>query len=207
MGIFSSPNQRLYVPPINGDGSGRGTLLGGQPPQGEDWLTLLTRHRREEAGRDPNVVLAKAGPAAAEVQIAQQRPTPASPPVSPPQPTDEQLELISEPGRGYGKVPQATIERDMKDEEKRINRAQALLELAGRPLPPDAIRVPLPDDWERTKPSEIVDDIRRAAERHGVPIQLLARFIRKASSTSARISKLHWRGLQAIERSLWVGHK
>ena len=35
----------------------------------------------------------------------------------------------------------------------------------------------LPDDWETTKPADIVDAIKRAAERHGVPIQMLARLL------------------------------
>jgi len=36
-------------------------------------------------------------------------------------------------------------------------------------------RSALPDDWESTKPADLVDEIKRAAERHGVPIQMFAR--------------------------------
>jgi soluble lytic murein transglycosylase-like protein len=35
----------------------------------------------------------------------------------------------------------------------------------------------LPDDWQRTKPSEVVDEITRAAQRHEVPVQTLARVL------------------------------
>jgi hypothetical protein len=180
MGIFSSPNPRFYVPPVGRDSDRRGTLLGGHSPEGDDWLTLLTRQRQEEGGRDPNVVLAKAGPAAAEVQIAQQRPTPPRPRrPSPP----SNAELMSQPGRGYGQVAQDEIERDastgqpMTQAQKAINRGQALREIARLPVPSDPRITPLPDGWERTKPSEIVDDIKRAAQRHGVPIQLFARLL------------------------------
>jgi hypothetical protein len=59
----------------------------------------------------------------------------------------------------------------------KINRDQAFRELTRQPLDPKYVAGALPDDWERTKPADLVDEIKRAAERHNVPIQLLARLL------------------------------
>jgi hypothetical protein len=99
MGTFTSPNQRTpYLPPLDtGDGSSsasRSTLLGGDLPASNDWISTLARQRQGDAGRDPNIVpVADPGPSPAgdDGQIA---PAPASapsrgrsavaPPVEPP---------------------------------------------------------------------------------------------------------------------------
>ncbi len=80
-------------------------------------------------------------------------------------------------GRSYGFVPQITIERRMTPLQKKINRDQAFRELTRQPLTAEEARRALPDDWESTKPADIVSEIKRTAERHGVPIQLLARLL------------------------------
>lgn len=82
---------------------------------------------------------------------------------------------MAQPGRGYGEVPQDLVERGLSADQKRENRAQALYQLAQQP-PAPGIHL-LPDDWRRTKPSEVVDDIERASQRHGVPTDLLARLL------------------------------
>jgi soluble lytic murein transglycosylase-like protein len=138
--------------------------------------TLLT-------GGDPNFVRVSGGsdPAASndDVQVAQQKPAQSAPvqrPVSPsPAPLSAPAQLMAQPGRGYGELPQALVERDLSADQKRGNRAQALYELA-KQSPQSGVHV-LPDDWRRTKPSEVVDDIERAAQRHGVPTDLLARLL------------------------------
>ena len=61
--------------------------------------------------------------------------------------------------------------------QRQINRDQAFRELTRQPLTAREARDALPDDWETTKPANVVDDIKRAAERHGVPLQLLARLL------------------------------
>jgi hypothetical protein len=81
------------------------------------------------------------------------------------------------PGRNYGLVPQTVIERGMTPLQKKINRDQAFRELTRQPLTAEEARRALPDDWETTKPADIVSEIKRTAERHGVPIQLLARLL------------------------------
>jgi hypothetical protein len=68
----------------------------------------------------------------------------------------------------YGTRPQAEIESGMSDTERRINRSRALLSHARRSLPA-TISEPLPDDWERTKPSDVVADIRGATQRYNIP--------------------------------------
>jgi hypothetical protein len=67
------------------------------------------------------------------------------------------------------------IERGMTPLQIRINRDQAFRELTRQPLTADQARSALPDDWESTKPANLVDEIKRSAERHGVPIQMFAR--------------------------------
>lgn len=112
---------------------------------------------------DPNIVrVAYDEPAVDdEAQIAQ---APTSP-------------SIQNPRRGYGTIPQADIERGMTELQKKINRDQAFRELTRQPLTAEEARNALPDDWESTKPVDLVDEITRAAERHGVPVQLLARLL------------------------------
>ncbi|MDB5486909.1 MAG: hypothetical protein JWQ58_624, partial [Reyranella sp.] len=113
-----------------------------------------------------------------DVQIAQQQEAQNRPPAK--QPTPPQSAAPSqEPGRGYGKKPQAEIEKGMTPLQIRINRDQAFRELTRQPLTPEqeAKGAPLPDDWETTKPADIVDAIKRAAERHGVPTQMFARLL------------------------------
>src|SRR5260370_57594 len=86
-----------------------------------------------------------------------------------------QLPTIQGPGRGYGKGPVEEIERGMTPLQIRINRDQAVREITRQPLTAEQARSALPDDWESTKPADLVDEIKRAAERHGVPIQMFAR--------------------------------
>lgn len=122
-------------------------------------------------GADPNVVPVAGGEqttTADEVQVAQ-APTAGQP--SPPAPSSQR------PGRGYGTLPQRQIEQGMSKLQKQINRDQAFRELTRQPLTADEARYALPEDWETTKPADVVDDIKRAAERHGVPLQLLARLL------------------------------
>jgi hypothetical protein len=130
---------------------------------------------------DPNLVRVGTDPSTPDdgAQVAQQRPNPppvqrrpTAPPVAPPQP---QPPATSLPGRGYGTVPQANIERGMTTEQKAINRGQALSEVAKLPAPPNTLL--LPDDWQTTKAPDLVDDVQRAAQRHNVPVQLLARML------------------------------
>ena len=187
MGVFTSPKQRLpYVPPLGRDSSGSAdasssptTMLGSAPPAENDWLSRLAP--TPPGGREPdsNIVLASDPDPASpvdDVQIAQRPPTtsprspakPSAPPLAPEQ-------SMGQPGRGNGDVPQAMIESGMSADQKRINRAQALYELARRAPVQNAYL--LADDWQRTKPSEVVDDIKRAAQRHGVPTDLLARLL------------------------------
>ncbi|MGH6754794.1 MAG: transglycosylase SLT domain-containing protein, partial [Bradyrhizobium sp.] len=95
------------------------------------------------------------------------------------QPPPQSAASVREPGRGYGKIPQAQIEKGMTPVQIRINRDQAFRELTRQPLTPKQVAdgSPLPDDWETTKPADVVDAIRRAAERHGVPTQMFARLL------------------------------
>lgn len=81
------------------------------------------------------------------------------------------------PGRNYGFIPQRVIERGMTPLQKKINRDQAFRELTRQPLTADEARRALPDDWETAKPADLVSEIKRAAERHNVPVQLLARLL------------------------------
>ena len=118
---------------------------------------------------DPSIVRVAGGEqvtADDEVQVAQ---APAAP--APPAPSNQK------PGRGYGITPQKQIESGMTKLQRQINRDQAFRELTRQPLPAEEARYALPDDWETTKPANVVDDIKRAAERHGVPLQLLARLL------------------------------
>ncbi len=122
-------------------------------------------------GADPNVVPVAGGEqttTADEVQVAQ-APTAGQP--SPPAPSSQK------PGRGYGTLPQRQIEQGMSKLQRQINRDQAFRELTRQPLTAAETRDALPDDWETTKPADVVNDIKRAAERHGVPVQLLARLL------------------------------
>jgi hypothetical protein len=123
MGIFSSPKNRYaYVPPSGA----------------ADSPTLLT-------GADPNLMRVSGGgdPATPgnDVQVAQQRPAPtSSTPVSPPQISPAERQLMVQPGRGYGTVSQKKIEMGTETPEQRsANRNQALLEIARRPPPAGAI--------------------------------------------------------------------
>lgn len=77
------------------------------------------------------------------------------------------------PGRGY--VQGRQNESGMTPLQIRINRDQAFRELTRQQLREDQVQHALPDDWEKTKPADLVDEIRRAAERHGVPVQMFAR--------------------------------
>jgi soluble lytic murein transglycosylase-like protein len=65
----------------------------------------------------------------------------------------------------------------MTEMQAKINRDQAFRELTRQPLTAEEARNALPDDWESTKPADLVDEIKRAAERHGVPIQMFARLL------------------------------
>ena len=119
---------------------------------------------------DPNIVRVAGGEQATaddEVQVAQA--PAAGQPV--PAPSSQQ------PGRGYGTIPQRQIESGMSKLQRQINRDQAFRELTRQPLTAREARDALPDDWETTKPANVVDDIKRAAERHSVPLQLLARLL------------------------------
>ena len=109
----------------------------------------------------------------------QQAKPPTSQPSKSPQTTPPQSAASArEPGRGYGKIPQAQIERGMTPAQIKINRDQAFRELTRQPLTAEQAKTALlPDDWETTKPADIVDAIKRAAERHGVPIQMFARLL------------------------------
>jgi hypothetical protein len=107
---------------------------------------------------DPNIVRA------ADIQVAQNQP--------PPSPADRQ---VPPPGRGYVQGQQDQIERGMTPLQIRISRDQAFRELTRQPLNAEQARNALPDDWEKTKPADLVDEIKRAAERYGVPVQMFAR--------------------------------
>jgi hypothetical protein len=120
-------------------------------------------------GADPNIVLARV---VNGEQVAQATPPAGSRGGSPANPA-----ATLPPGRTYGVVPQVVIERGMTELQKKINRDQAFRELTRQPLTADEARNALPDDWESTKPADLVDEIKRAAERHGVPVQLLARLL------------------------------
>ena len=114
-------------------------------------------------------------------QIARRGVDENSSPVSPPLPTPLQRDLMSRPGRGYGVVPQALIERGMGGDQKRANRSAALQEIARLPVSRELSANLLPDDWEKTTPSELVDELRRAAWRHDVPLTEFARLIYQES--------------------------
>jgi len=131
------------------------------------------------ANPDPNIVRVAGGDAASsdgDVQIAQQQEaqqrTPTQKSGAAQKPPQKQ-----EPGRGYGNRPQAEIEKGMTPVQIKINRDQAFRELTRQPMTTENAKSALPDDWERTKPADLVDEIKRAAERHNVPIQLLARLL------------------------------
>jgi hypothetical protein len=173
MGVFiQSPNRRPYA-----------------PPPGSDAPTAANANRSLLGGNDPNLIRVADGPASLppdeDVQIAQQQPpqrrapaqqqTPASKPSPPPAPTLSPAEAIDRPGRGYGVVPQEQIERGMSTTQKIINRSRALRDYASQQPAPGADL--LPDDWEASKPRDLVDDIRRAAQRHGTPLRMLARLL------------------------------
>lgn len=166
MGMPISAVRRPYAPPFDPSGplDGDATFLG---------------------TGDPTLIRVTDGPADADddVQIAQQRPNPPAPRRQPqvkpaPKPQPPLLspqQQMAEPGRGYGVVPQAQVERGMTPTQRMVNRSQALREYANQQPPPGEEL--LPDDWERTKAPDLVDDIRRAAQRHGVPLQMLARLL------------------------------
>ncbi|HET7715509.1 MAG TPA: transglycosylase SLT domain-containing protein [Bauldia sp.] len=124
-------------------------------------------------GADPNIVRVAGGEQATaddEVQVAQAPPAGSrGGSAANPAPTP--------PGRNYGVIPQVVIERGMTPVQKKINRDQAFRELTRQQLTAAEARRALPDDWESTKPVDIVSEIKRAAERHGVPMQLLARLL------------------------------
>lgn len=120
-------------------------------------------------GADPNIVLARVGDGE---QVAQ-----AAPPAGPRGGSPANPAPTSPPGRNYGVVPQVVIERGMTPLQKKINRDQAFRELTRQQLTAAEARRALPDDWESTKPADIVSEIKRAAERHGLPMQLLARLL------------------------------
>ena len=152
----------------------------GKPPTMADIRNLVGEVLRPLAD-DPNVVRVAGGDSAesdVDIQIAQQQEAQNRQPVR--QPTSSPSALpTQEPGRGYSKRDQAETEKGMTRDQIRINRDQAVRELARQPLTreQEAKSAPLPEDWEKTKPADIVDEIKRAAERHGVPIQLLARLL------------------------------
>lgn len=168
MGIPTQAVRRPYAPPempeLSGEGSNQ-TFLGtgdtslirvADVPPPQDNEIQLAQQRQPNGPQRPLVP-------AAPLQKKPQHPTPE--------------EIMAQPGRGYGILPHNVVERGLSADEKRINRAAALLELARQPLTPDATRDPLPDDWQRTKPPAVVDEITRAAQRHDVPIQILARLL------------------------------
>jgi Transglycosylase SLT domain len=117
---------------------------------------------------DPNIVRA------ADIQVAQNQPPPSRTgrQVPPPSPTHREP---PPPGRGYVQGQQDRIERGMTPLQVRISRDQAFRELTRQPLDAEQARSALRDDWETTKPADLVDEIKRAAERHGVPVQMFAR--------------------------------
>lgn len=115
---------------------------------------------------DPNIVRA------ADIQIAQNQGTP---PVRRPTPKDGRENQPTPPGRGYVQGRQDQIERGMTPLQIRISRDQAFRELTRQPLNAKQALNALPDDWETTKPADLVDEIKRAAERYGVPVQMFAR--------------------------------
>ena len=187
MGIFSPVAKRnAYVPPS--DGANSPTLLTGADPN------LV----RVSGGGDPDT-------SSDDVQLAQQRPSPARPQV--PAPQQSPTQLTAQPGRGYGELPQSQLEQNLSADQKRANREQALHELAQQP-PPRGTTL-LPDDWERTKPSEVVDDIRRAAQRHGVPTDLLARLLyrRGSSMSQTNSATILWSCSRKTRRRRWVGRR
>ena len=150
----------------------------GKPPTMADIRSLVGDVLRPLAD-DPNIVRVADNESAGvdgDVQVAQQqeaqnRPSARQPTSSPP------ASPAQEPGRGYGKRPQAEIEKGMTRDQVKINRDQAFRELMRQPLDPKDAGNALPDGWEKTKPADLVDEIKRAADRHGVPIQLLARLL------------------------------
>jgi hypothetical protein len=165
------PSLDAPKPPADTD-PGDAAVPGAQPAFGEPLPA-------PDRTADPNIVrVADSEPAPAddEVQVAQQQGAPGQPGGgrSNRQETP-QLPPIQEPGRGYGKRPVEEIERGMTPLQIRINRDQAVRELTRQPLTAEQARSALPDDWESTKPADLVDEIKRAAERHGVPIQMFAR--------------------------------
>ena len=132
---------------------------------------------------DPNIVRIADGEPATDddIQVAQQQGAPRRPPARQPgggagnRPETPQPRPMPEPGRGYLTRSVEEIERGMTPLQIQINRDQAFRELTRQPLTAVQARSALPDDWESTKPADLVDEIKRAAERHGVPIQMFAR--------------------------------
>lgn len=157
MGMLSQAVRRPYAPPANGtDASGNSlnqTFLGTADPN-------LIRVSGDSPTPDDGV------------QVAQRRPDPS--PVQRQQLPVPSRQTLSNPQPGYGDIPQADIENGMSADEKRANRAAALARYARQPF---TNAYPLPDDWQRTQPRDLVDDVTRAAQRHDVPIDLLARVL------------------------------
>jgi hypothetical protein len=136
----------------------------------------------------PVVIKAKFGPEPVddrqEAQAPQQSPPPRQQQTPrPPQPRRQQRPTPPQPqasgglGGDYGKRLQEEIERGMTPDQKRANRDKAFREVTQLPMTREVARGVLPGDWRRTTPAEIVDEIERAARRHDVPIDLLARLI------------------------------
>jgi hypothetical protein len=182
MGVFTQAVRRPYAPPID-------TLDASRNSSNQTFLGT----------GDPSLIRVSDSPPMPDddVQLAQQRPTaplpqrrqPPRPTPQPEAPAPSPAEMMAQPGRGYGDLPHSIVERDLSADEKRANRSAALLELARQPLTPDATRDPLPDDWQRTKRPEVVDEITRAAQRHGVPVQILARLLYQEGKFGAHPTK------------------
>lgn len=95
---------------------------------------------------------------------------------------------MAQPGRGYGVIPASRIEQGMNDSQKIANRNGALLEIARQAPSSRAIAAPLPDDWRQTKPPEFVHALERAAQRHDVPLEMLARMMYQEGKFGERVS-------------------
>jgi hypothetical protein len=152
---FAGPGPRRVISTPDADLT-NAPILGTSPAAGEP--------RLESSGTtDPNIVpVGNSDDSQVEVAQAQDQ---------------RSGQQTPRPGRNYGLVPQTVIERGMTPLQKKINRDQAFRELTRQPLTAEEARRALPDDWETTKPADIVSEIKRTAERHGVPIQLLARLL------------------------------
>jgi hypothetical protein len=169
--------------PIPGKDLWRASIGATGPEATDAWSASDAPQPVSDHAADPSIVRVsdrEPAPADEEAQIAQQQGAPRRPPGQTPQRPQAgqaQSSPMRVPGRGYGHIPQVEIERGMTPLQKKINRDQAFRELTRQPLTAEEARSALPDNWESTKPADLVDEIKRAAERHGVPIQMFARLL------------------------------